>query len=82
MRGQVHGVGYRLGCQQKAQELGLSGWVANQPDGSVLVEAEGSPQQLGELHLWCERGPGPAQVTSVTTTRIPATGTDWFEIRR
>lgn len=82
MRGLVQGVGYRASCQRRAEDLGLSGWVRNRPDGSVEVEAEGSPQQLAELLLWCERGPLGAQVNGVTSARIAATGSDWFEIRR
>jgi len=82
VRGQVQGVGYRLSCCRRAQELGLGGWVRNRPDGSVEVEAEGPPQQLAELLLWCERGPAGAQVTSVASTRTAPTGHDWFEVLR
>jgi acylphosphatase len=78
----VQGVGYRFSCCQQATALGLGGWVRNQADGSVEAEAEGTPQQLGELQVWCEKGPAAAHVTSVAITRIPVTGTDWFEVRR
>ena len=73
--------GYRAGCCRRANELGLSGWVRNLSDGSVEVEAEGLPQQLAELVLWCEKGTLRAQVTGLGTTRVAATGDDWFEIR-
>ncbi|MCB0783112.1 MAG: acylphosphatase, partial [Flavobacteriales bacterium] len=43
VRGRVQGVWYRKHTREKALELGLRGWVMNQPDGSVLVEAEGDP---------------------------------------
>jgi acylphosphatase len=56
--------------------------VRNHPDGSVEVEAEGQPRDLGELQLWCEKGSQGAQVSGVSSTRIPPTGSDWFEIRR
>lgn len=82
MRGLVQGVGYRASCRRRAEELRLSGWVRNQPDGSVEVEAEGQPRDLGELLLWCERGPLGAQVSGVSSTRIAPSGSDWFEIRR
>lgn len=42
VRGRVQGVWYRKHTREKALELGLRGWVMNQPDGSVLVEAEES----------------------------------------
>lgn len=82
MRGQVQGVGYRVACCNRARALGLGGWVRNEGDGSVEVEAEGTLQQLGELRLWCERGPEAAHVNSITVTQRAATGADWFEIRR
>lgn len=81
VRGQVQGVGYRLGCRQKAIDLGLSGWVRNRPDGSVEVEAEGLPDRLVELRLWCEKGPQGAHVTGVISGQVAVAGTDWFEIR-
>ncbi len=82
MRGKVQGVGYREGCRRCAQDLGLSGWVRNLADGTVEVEAEGRPQDLTTLVLWCERGPQPAKVISVHARRIAPVGGDWFEIRR
>ncbi len=60
---------------------GLGGWVRNCSDGSVEIEAEGLPRQLGELRMWCEQGPQEARVSRVVTSRIPITGEDWFEVR-
>ncbi|MBD2550276.1 acylphosphatase [Microcystis elabens FACHB-917] len=80
VRGLVQGVGYRMGCRQKAIDLGLSGWVRNRPDGSVEVEAEGLPDRLVELRLWCEKGPPGAKVSGVTSGQVAVAGTDWFEI--
>jgi acylphosphatase len=82
VRGQVQGVGYRAACCSRCQELGLSGWVRNRPDGSVEVEAEGDPRDLTELRIWCEKGPAHAVVNSVASSQVAATGSDWFEIRR
>jgi len=82
VRGRVQGVGYRAACCTQAGQLGLGGWVRNQADGSVEVQAEGPVQQLGELRLWCERGPADAAVSAVTVTQIGITGDDWFEVRR
>ena len=80
--GQVQGVGYRAACCGKARELGLAGWVRNLADGRVEVQAEGNALQLGELRLWCERGPASAAVSGVSMTQIGVTGDDWFEVRR
>ena len=82
VRGQVQGVGYRAACCTRATDLGLSGWVRNRPDGSVEIEAEGSPLELTELRIWCEKGPAEAVVNSVASSQVAATGADWFEVRR
>lgn len=77
----MQGVGYRAATLRRANELGLSGWVRNRRDGSVELEAEGNPQALEELSLWCEKGPDASWVSSVNVREIAATGSDWFEIR-
>ena len=41
-RGRVQGVGFRVTAQQVAEPLGLSGWVRNEPDGSVAAQVQGS----------------------------------------
>ncbi len=81
MSGRVQGVGYRQSCRRQADALGLSGWVRNRSDGAVELEAEGTPQRLEDLRLWCESGPPQAQVSGVTASLIPPVGGDWFEIR-
>ena len=47
--GQVQGVGFRYRARYAAQALELTGWVENEPDGSVLMEAQGDPQDLDRL---------------------------------
>ena len=56
--------------------------MRNCSDGSVEIEAEGCPQELTELRLWCEKGPAEAVVNSVASSQVAAAGTDWFEVRR
>jgi acylphosphatase len=40
--GRVQGVGFRYAALQVAREFEVSGFVANLPDGRVVLEAEGS----------------------------------------
>jgi acylphosphatase len=63
--GKVQGVFFRASAKQKADELGVSGFVQNQPDGSVYIEAEGDTEKLGALETWCRNGPRSAQVEVV-----------------
>jgi acylphosphatase len=73
--GRVHGVGFRYHVLREAQALGLVGWVANLPDGSVRCVAEGSHQDLDALVERLHEGPPAAIVENVSVARMPATGT-------
>ncbi|CPR12622.1 acylphosphatase [Mycobacterium bohemicum DSM 44277] len=42
VHGKVQGVGFRWWTRCRALELGLTGYAANQPDGRVLVVAQGA----------------------------------------
>lgn len=41
VHGYVQGVGFRWWTRSRALELGLTGYAKNQPDGRVLVVAQG-----------------------------------------
>lgn len=45
-RGRVQGVGYRYYVTDCARDTGVAGFVRNQPDGSVLIVAEGTADAL------------------------------------
>ncbi len=79
--GRVQGVGFRYYAQKKAQELNLSGFVKNRPDGSVYIEVEGNADKLEAFLLWCEMGPSWARVSKVEEQIIPVQGFKGFEIR-
>ena len=73
-RGEVQGVGFRYAVWRLARDLDLTGFTMNQPDGSVLVEAEGSPERLEKLEQFLREGPRMATVTALDTRREQATG--------
>jgi acylphosphatase len=74
IRGRVQGVGFRWFVVRHAKRLGLAGWVANAPDGSVGVVAEGSQVALDELLGLLREGPAGASVEAVDSRRSPASG--------
>ena len=47
--GKVQRVGYRAKVVSAAQNLGLTGFIQNRPDGHVLLIAEGSKENLEKL---------------------------------
>ncbi|HJV90151.1 MAG TPA: acylphosphatase [Holophagaceae bacterium] len=84
IRGHVQGVGFRYFVQSQADSLGLSGWVRNGVDGSVLGMAEGSEDRMDAMKRALETAPPPSEVT--TLDWVPSSGTESlphpFEIRR
>lgn len=65
IRGEVHGVGFRASAKRQAEELGVVGFVRNQSDGTVYIEAEGPSEALDEFVAWCRRGPSYARIAEV-----------------
>jgi acylphosphatase len=65
VQGRVQGVFYRASARQAAVQCGISGFVRNEDDGSVYIEAEGEPADLDRFAAWCRRGPPHALVTNV-----------------
>lgn len=63
--GRVQGVFFRQSTKQKAVELGVVGFVRNESDGTVTIEAEGDPAALDALIAWCHEGPTYATVERV-----------------
>lgn len=65
VRGLVQGVGFRWFVHRKAAALGLNGWVQNDPDGSVSIEAQGERSLVEELLREVKVGPRSAQVNDM-----------------
>jgi acylphosphatase len=73
--GMVQGVGYRFFTQRVAEELNLSGWVRNLPDGRVQADVEGPRARVEELLVRLRIGPRLSSVTDVAVTWKAASGT-------
>ena len=80
--GRVQGVFFRDSAREKAEQLDLTGWVKNLPDGRVEALFEGPSHKVREMVAWCERGPTQASVESVDTDfEEPREDLDGFEVR-
>lgn len=62
IHGKVQGVYFRASARQKAQALGLNGWVRNLADGRVELLAQGPEAALQALLTWAWQGPSAARV--------------------
>lgn len=81
--GRVQGVGFRYFTLSVGRNLGVSGWVKNEPDGSVSVEAEGESAAIEQLLLQVRQGPAHARVEHVSVADLPPSGAGGgFEIAR
>jgi acylphosphatase len=82
VRGRVQGVGFRWFVEREAHILQITGWVRNNPDGSVEVLAVGTPQQLAGLRARLQEGPRAARVDDVKESEAdPVGGLNSFQVR-
>lgn len=72
--GAVQGVGFRDAVYWKARKSHIAGFVMNEPDGTVYIEAEGEEATLNEFLTWCGKGPWPARVDKVESEWADAGG--------
>jgi acylphosphatase len=69
--GKVQGVWFRASAKKQADQLGITGWARNLPDGRVEVLACGEKNNIATMHAWLKQGPQLAQVTEVSYEELP-----------
>ncbi|MEW6509583.1 MAG: carbamoyltransferase HypF [Bacteroidota bacterium] len=81
IRGVVQGVGFRPFIYRLAQDLGLTGWVMNTPQG-VFVETEGEQEAIDRfiLRVGAEKPP-LASIQSLESSFLDPVGFSTFDIR-
>lgn len=82
VKGRVQGVFFRQRTLEMAERLGITGYVRNEPDGSVQIVATGNQLELDSLEEWCWKGPDRARVSSVEVTETGFIPFSAFVIRR
>jgi acylphosphatase len=80
--GRVQGVFFRASTKNKADELNIKGFVRNEPDGSVYIEAEGEATNMMQFEAWCKEGPRSARVERCDTVEVPTRGFSEFVVKR
>jgi acylphosphatase len=81
VHGLVQGVFFRDSTRRLAQRHGVSGWVANRPDGAVEAVFEGEADAVERLVGFSREGPRGAQVKSVEVTEEKPQGLSGFAVR-
>ncbi|MBI4130016.1 acylphosphatase [Candidatus Roizmanbacteria bacterium] len=80
--GRVQGVFFRAHCKEKADELGLRGWVTNLPDGRVEAVFEGEENHIAKMVHWCYSGSLGSRVEKIDIQEEKVRGEEGFEIRQ
>ncbi len=80
--GKVQGVFFRISTEKKAKGIGVTGFVRNEENGNVYIEAQGTEKQLDDLVEWCRRGPDRARVDEVIQNEIPLQVEKYFRVIR
>jgi acylphosphatase len=81
VKGDVQGVFFRDSTRERARSRGVSGWVANRPDGSVEAVFEGEPDAVESMVRFASEGPRRAEVRDVEVSEEEPEGLSGFEVR-
>ena len=65
VEGRVQGVFFRSSVQDQAEQLGISGYVRNLPDGRLEAEFQGPNAAVDRLVDFCREGPSQSYVEHV-----------------
>lgn len=80
--GKVQGVFFRASTKDVAEKFSIKGFVRNEKDGSVYMEAEGEEEKLKQFIEWCNQGPSHAIVENITIVEGSVQGFAKFEVKR
>lgn len=56
-KGQVQGVGFRFRCKYLANSRNVTGWVRNEPDGTVKAVMQGNESDIDSVIINLDRNP-------------------------
>lgn len=73
VHGTVQGVGFRYFTCRVARTIGVTGWVSNAPDGTVVGVVRGEVAAVEEFVRSVESGPASARVARVDVVDVDAT---------
>ncbi len=80
MSGRVQGVWFRDSTRREAEQLGITGYAINLPDGDVEVLACGDAAAIDRLRHWLRQGPPLASVTGIEETEAEVEEREGFAI--
>ena len=78
--GRVQGVGFRYTAKRYALGFGLTGWIKNECDGTVVMEIQGSERFINQLLVEINKN-RYIQIDWINSEMIPLGGENSFSIR-
>lgn len=72
---------FRDTTRRRATELGVSGWVRNNPDGTLEAAFEGASEAVESMVRFARNGPRGAVVERVDLLAEEPQGASGFEVR-
>lgn len=82
IKGTVQGVFYRATAKSIADQIGITGWIKNTPDGDVEAMIQGTDEQVDAFIQWCWKGPEKAKVSDVILKTVDAENFTEFKVIR
>lgn len=82
VKGKVQGVWFRKYTKERAEALGLKGYVKNEVNNDVYIEAEGPEQKLTNFIDWLHEGSPFSKVSEVIFKTAQLQNFKGFEINR
>jgi len=80
--GKVQGVSYRISAKAQAELLGVKGFVQNESNGNVYIEAEADEKIMHHFLEWCKQGPSRASVDELKVEEAALKNFSTFEVWR
>jgi len=80
--GLVQGVFFRAFVKEKAEEIGVNGYVKNLDDGRVEVVIEGYDNDVNRMIEVCKKGPKGSRVKDIEMEKIKNQNFEEFKISR
>lgn len=78
--GRVQGVGFRYTAKYMAQSMGLTGWVSNEWNGTVVMEIQGSELLINKLLVGLNHGQF-ISIEWMDTEELPLKKESGFKVR-
>ncbi len=79
--GRVQHVGFRYFTAAEAGKLEIKGFVKNESDGSVLIEAEGEEDNIELFNQVIKHGPSWSRVDKFLVQSIPVVNYTRFSVK-